>query len=352
MRTALLSLLLLCSPAAAQVLETFEHGNEGLYPVVSGSADTFNVSNAAARNGTFGGEFVQGGGPSWRARFDINTAPGNTYQSYVRLRGGVASNGRSYLGVGASVGGAWSAVFAPNTNEIILQDNTGFGFINAGAAPATIIPDVWYILRLTWATNGDMTVELYDEAGTTLQATTGPVSTGFTTPGGFVVRGFTTNAFAFHDIDDFGPPGPGSPGTNYCSPAVANSTGASGAISATGSATVATNNLSLQASSLPLNAFGFFLTSRTQGSVNQPGGSQGVLCLGGQIGRYVGPGQIKNSGATGSFSLALNLPTTPTPTGPVAVVAGETWNFQCWYRDAVGGSATSNFTNGLSVVFN
>ena len=123
-------------------------------------------------------------------------------------------------------------------------------------------------------------------------------------------------------------------------------------IGATGSATVASNNLTLEASSLPLNAFGFFLASRTQGSVNQPGGSQGVLCLGGQIGRYVGPGQIKNSGATGAFSLALNLAQTPTPTGPVAIAAGETWNFQCWYRDAVGGSATSNFTNGLNVVFN
>jgi len=145
--------------------------------------------------------------------------------------------------------------------------------------------------------------------------------------------------------------GPVTPGTNYCGPAVANSTGASGEISASGSADVAANNLVLETSSLPLNAFGFFLTSRTQGIVNQPGGSQGVLCLGGQIGRYVGPGQIRNSGATGSFNLALDLTQTPTPTGPVAVVAGETWNFQAWYRDAVGGSATSNFTDGLSVTF-
>jgi len=102
---------------------------------------------------------------------------------------------------------------------------------------------------------------------------------------------------------------------------------------------------------MPLNAFGFFLASRTQGAVNQPGGSQGVLCLGGAIGRYVGPGQIKNSGATGSFSLAIDNTRLPTPTGPVAGVVGETWNFQAWYRDAVGGTATSNFTNGLAVTW-
>ena len=76
-----------------------------------------------------------------------------------------------------------------------------------------------------------------------------------------------------------------------------------------------------------------------------------MLCLSGGIGRYVGPGQIKNSGATGSFSLQLNLATMPTPTGPVSAQVGETWNFTTWYRDAVGGQATSNFTDGYSVTF-
>ena len=82
-----------------------------------------------------------------------------------------------------------------------------------------------------------------------------------------------------------------------------------------------------------------------------PGGSDGNLCLGGSIGRYVGPGQIVNSGATGSFTLPLDLTQTPTPTGLVAIAAGETWNFQAWHRDAVGGFATSNFTDGLAVQF-
>jgi hypothetical protein len=35
----------------------------------------------------------------------------------------------------------------------------------------------------------------------------------------------------------------------------------------------------------------------------------------------------------------------------VQVLAGQTWNFQCWFRDAVGGVATSNFTDGLSILF-
>ncbi|MDC3307399.1 hypothetical protein OAV47_01040 [bacterium] len=139
-------------------------------------------------------------------------------------------------------------------------------------------------------------------------------------------------------------------GTNFCTAAV-NSTGNAGAISALGSDIVADNNVILTSSSLPLNAFGFFLTSQAQGFTQNPGGSSGNLCLSGSIGRYVGAGQILSSGTAGEFSLPLDLNSTPQPTGLVSVQAGETWNFTCWHRDAVGGSATSNFTDGLEVQF-
>jgi len=130
-----------------------------------------------------------------------------------------------------------------------------------------------------------------------------------------------------------------------------NSTGVPAEIIAIGNPVAAGNNVTLEASDLPLNSFGFFLTSQTQGFVANPGGSQGNLCLGGGIGRYVGPGQIQNSGTGGTISLALDLTLTPQPTGFVSVSAGETWNYQAWYRDAVGGSAVSNFTNGTELVF-
>ena len=130
-----------------------------------------------------------------------------------------------------------------------------------------------------------------------------------------------------------------------------NSTGNVADLAGVGSNLVASNDVRLIATSMPLNAFGFFLTSRTAGSVANPGGSQGVLCLGGSIGRYVGPGQIQNSGAAGSIALQIDLTSMPQPTGPVAVAPGDTWHFQAWFRDSVGGSATSNFTNGMTAVF-
>lgn len=143
---------------------------------------------------------------------------------------------------------------------------------------------------------------------------------------------------------------PGACGTNYCAANV-NSTGSTGVISAFGSPIASANDITLEASSLPTSSFGFFLTSTSQGAVTNPGGSAGVLCLSGAIGRYVGPGQILNSGSSGSFSLQIDLTQTPTPVGPVSVLAGETWNFSAWHRDAVGGTTTSNFTDGLEIQF-
>ena len=144
--------------------------------------------------------------------------------------------------------------------------------------------------------------------------------------------------------------GPATLGTSYCAANV-NSTGATGSMAASGSASVAASSVTLAAGRLPTGAFAFFLTSRTQGFIANPGGSQGNLCLGGSIGRFVGPGQIQSTGATGSVALVLNLAQMPQPTGFVAVAAGDTWNFTCWHRDLVAGAPTSNFANGLSIDF-
>ena len=144
--------------------------------------------------------------------------------------------------------------------------------------------------------------------------------------------------------------GPVAPGSNYCM-ANANSTGVSSSMGASGSNIVGNNDLVLEANDLPTSSFGFFLTSMTQGFVANPGGSEGNLCLGGAIGRYVGTGQIQNSGAAGAISLAIDNTQVPQPTGFVAVAAGETWSFQAWHRDSVMGVAVSNFTDGYEITF-
>jgi hypothetical protein len=142
---------------------------------------------------------------------------------------------------------------------------------------------------------------------------------------------------------------PGTIGGPYCT-ANPNSTGLAARIFATGSTLLPSNSVSLNAGQLPLSSFGFFLTSLDRGFVVGPGGNQGNLCLGGAIGRYVGPGQIQNSGVSGAVSLALDVNAMPTPTGFVVARAGQSWHFTYWYRDA-NPNSTSNFTNGVSVTF-
>jgi hypothetical protein len=141
-------------------------------------------------------------------------------------------------------------------------------------------------------------------------------------------------------------------GVDFCEPAVPNSTFRSGEIGVVGSTSVAANNVRLIARNLPNGSSGFFLTSQTAVAVPMAGGSQGTMCIaGGPIGRYVGPGQVKNSGLLGSFFLDIDLTQHPTPTGFISVLPGQSWNFQCWYRDANPGPV-SNFTNAHSVTFN
>ena len=143
--------------------------------------------------------------------------------------------------------------------------------------------------------------------------------------------------------------GESSLGSNYCT-AAANSTGGSASISASGSDSAAANNLTLGAEGMPSNQFGIFVVSATQGfNPGLGGASNGNLCLSGSIGRYRGPGEILSTGATGSFELPIDLSAIPQGAGTVPTTAGQTWNFQAWYRDGVG--AGSNLTDGIEILF-
>ncbi len=67
-----------------------------------------------------------------------------------------------------------------------------------------------------------------------------------------------------------------------------------------------------------------------------------------KIGRFAS--QIQNSGPAGTFTIQVDLTSIP-PNPPHTVVAGETWNFQAWIRDKVASVPTSNFTDGIEILF-
>ena len=65
----------------------------------------------------------------------------------------------------------------------------------------------------------------------------------------------------------------------------------------------------------------------------------------------IGPGQIQFSDVMGVVSLPIDLTMVPQSSGFVSVMAGDSRNFQVWFRDLVGGAPVSNFTDGLEITF-
>ncbi|MCA9002517.1 MAG: c-type cytochrome, partial [Planctomycetes bacterium] len=150
----------------------------------------------------------------------------------------------------------------------------------------------------------------------------------------------------------FSDPFPESLGVTYCGPAVPNTSGFPATISATGSLVAADNALTLHATNLPLNQFSMFVAGPSQEFLPFPGGSQGILCVGG--GTIGGFGRIATSlqlsGNSGSISYLLDLEHMPTSVAPyeIAITSGMTWNFQSWFREDGG---NSNFSDAVQIQF-
>jgi len=125
-----------------------------------------------------------------------------------------------------------------------------------------------------------------------------------------------------------------------------NSTGFPAQLTGLGSTDVTTNRLILNASGMPSNQIGYFLTSETPGFVPFFGGSQGVLCPVGALLRF--NAEVLFSGAQGTFSYRPDLQALPNGS---MVQAGEHWYFQAWYRDTPAGIGQSNTSNALAVDF-
>ena len=118
-----------------------------------------------------------------------------------------------------------------------------------------------------------------------------------------------------------------------------------------GSASAQANNNTLWTVNMPSFSFSFYFTGTSAAFVIAPGGSIGNLCVGGPIGRFVGPGQIMHSGSAGSVRLPIDLTQQPTPTGLVTVQSGQQWYYQAWFRDITPTGPASNFSEACSVTY-
>ncbi|MEO0715929.1 MAG: hypothetical protein AAFY58_02945, partial [Planctomycetota bacterium] len=132
-------------------------------------------------------------------------------------------------------------------------------------------------------------------------------------------------------------------GDRGCAAAVPNSSGAVAHVELTGSDALVSDDLTLVGSQLPAVAFVLPLASLDVASLPVGGGT---LCLGGSIVRL--NGLLGRSSLAGTVVAPLQVPQWPALYG-VLPQASERWYFQLWFRDVVGGAATSNFSDTSAV---
>jgi subtilase family serine protease len=166
------------SSQTGTVIEGFE-GSSTYYVV--GGLPTVSVSAAAKHDGNYG--LVDSPGNDWIYRNDSTTQvkQGDTVSVWMQFSG--SATGRAYFGFGAGSQGTLSLVAAANTGQLILQNNSGYGYADIAAVNQSWQANHWYRLEVSWGTNGVIIGKVYDSNGTTLlQSVTGS-STAFTAGG-------------------------------------------------------------------------------------------------------------------------------------------------------------------------
>ena len=125
----------------------------------------------------------------------------------------------------------------------------------------------------------------------------------------------------------------------------ANSTGSGALLAASGTGSLASSDLAFAASGLAAGQFGLFYTGRAQ--LVAPFGD-GLRCVGAgaeSLHRF----PVLQANAAGDIVLA-DVFSSAQASFPGALSAGETWNFQTWYRDPGGPcGAAFNLSNALSI---
>ena len=137
-------------------------------------------------------------------------------------------------------------------------------------------------------------------------------------------------------------------GNNDATAGCRNSTGVGGLLSASGTSSVASDNLVLTATQLPLFKSGLLFQGAT--AIAGIPFFDGRRCVGAPIFRYLGT----NSGAVGSVSYGPGLVAYSVANFPVVgwITIGSTWNFQYWHRDtALPCGTKANVTNAVAVSF-
>jgi hypothetical protein len=191
---------------SGNVIEDFETPDSWF--IVGATSPTAFRSTAAAHDGSWGLDDY--GGNDWIYRNDAGSqvAAGDTISVWLKFAN--TANGRAYFAFGATSSGALSLVAAPNTGQLILQQNLNYGFADLAAVRQAYVPNHWYRLEVNWGTSGKIIGKLFDSNGTTLLQQVTATTTAITAGGiGFRATGsdkFWDTVTATHGVNNFGVP--------------------------------------------------------------------------------------------------------------------------------------------------
>jgi hypothetical protein len=116
-----------------------------------------------------------------------------------------------------------------------------------------------------------------------------------------------------------------------------------------GSTSVGASDLMLSVWNAPPQQFGLFFYGPQR--IDLPFGD-GVRCVGGgSVGLFrFNPPQLTDG--FGDLDRPVDFTVPPAGSGPGALLPGDAWHFQFWYRDPLGpGGSGFNFSDGLTLLF-
>lgn len=127
-----------------------------------------------------------------------------------------------------------------------------------------------------------------------------------------------------------------------------NTTGSGALLAASGSASTSADDLTLSTTSLASNQFGLIFMGAGQTASPFGDGQRCVTAGGIEVYRF----PIRNSGAGATLVESGIVGTSQSFNSNGQIAAGQTWNFQAWYRDPGGPCSTAfNLSNGVSITF-
>jgi hypothetical protein len=191
------------------LIEGFETADS--WNIVGGRTITAVEASYAAHDGNYG--LDQYNSNEWIYRNDAGAQvqAGDTLSVWLQFAG--SADGRAYFGFGANYYGTLSLVAAPNSGQLILQQNVYYGYTNLAAVNQTFQANHWYRMEVDWGASGKIVGKLFDSNGTTLLQTV-TASTTAITSGGIAFRAtgsdkywdtvtatYGVNAFVSHTAD-------------------------------------------------------------------------------------------------------------------------------------------------------